>query len=153
MRATVSLARRPKQCLTICSSTGVAVIGVFGDRGSFPRLAVAAAGQASTYPWCAMAGSVGDEGRRPRRGCAEIQPAPERPNNIGLLYRVSLPSDCVRLDEAAAGRRNTTHVPRVGRSRTRALPAAYPGQLRPPVSGHGTWCQYNISAESTRFLL
>src|ERR1700732_1426443 len=51
--------------------------------GDFARPAVAAAGQASTYPWRAMVGSVGDEDRRPRRGCAEIQQAPRRAGNIG----------------------------------------------------------------------
>jgi hypothetical protein len=59
-------------------------IGVFGDRGSFPWPAVAAAGQAATYPLRAMAGSVGDEDKRRRRGCAEAQQAPESAKNIGL---------------------------------------------------------------------
>src|ERR1700734_2249079 len=51
--------------------------------GNFTRPAVAATGQASTYPWRATADSVGDEDRRPRRGCAEIQRAPRRAGNIG----------------------------------------------------------------------
>ena len=118
----------------------VAATGVFGDRGNFPWPAVTAAGQASMYLWRAMADSVGDEHRRPRRGRAEARRARKCAKDIGLSYRGSLPSDCARLDEVAAGRRATTYVPRVGDSRTRALPAADPGQMRPPVHGHRTWC-------------
>ena len=51
--------------------------------GNFTRPAVAAAGQASRYPWRAMGDSVGDEDRRPRRGRAEIQQAPKRAGSIG----------------------------------------------------------------------
>ena len=45
-------------------------IDVFGDRGNCPGPAAAVAGQASRYPWRAMAGSVVDEHTRPRRGRA-----------------------------------------------------------------------------------
>src|SRR5271163_21386 len=95
---------------------------------------------ASTYPWRARDGSVGDEHSRPRRGCVVAQQDPVPADSIGLSDPESLRPDRLRLDEADASRRDATYVLRVGRSRTRALSAAYPGRLQPPVSDHGTWC-------------